>query len=65
MYEDGNKPNQTVTVDISDGEGDTDQIQITLDAGGKGQKDWTVPSGWAVVLLNGPDSAEHTVIVSP
>jgi hypothetical protein len=67
IYEDGGKPNETITVEIDNG-GDPpvlDEVPMTLDASGKGTVQWSIPAGWTVVNLNGPDSAEHTVTIQP
>ena len=65
-YEDASKPNTVVTIQISNGEGTSDTITITLDAEGKGQNDWDVPGeGWDEVVLQHPESMDHTVAVSP
>lgn len=63
-FENPNLANQTVTIDISNGDGATTSVTIELDAAGKGSKKWTVPAiGWDGVLLSHPTSADHAVPV--
>ena len=55
---------QTATVEVDNGDGDTETVEIQLDEHGKGSKQWTVPdSGWTVVNVNMVGESEITVIV--
>lgn len=55
--------NTTVTIQLTNGEGASDSIEITLDAEGHGCKGWTVPQ-WDLVTMSQSTSADHTVAVT-
>ena len=55
---------QTVTVGVSNGEGASTTVQITLGADGCGTTEWDVPGvAWDLVILSHPTSIDHAVAV--
>lgn len=56
----------SITVEISNGEGLTESVEITLDTDGHGCATWHVPAtGWEIVNLNSGTSLEHSLPVVP
>jgi hypothetical protein len=55
----------TVTVEATNGQGQTEKIEIKLDSTGKGSTKWKVPAtGWGIVRLSQDTSEDHTVAVA-
>jgi hypothetical protein len=67
-YQNPNRPNQVITVEIDDGGYPTAQrtrVEILLDANGYGSIQWTVPS-WEHATFNAPDANPvGRLVVSP
>jgi hypothetical protein len=61
-YSNPNRAGQTITVNISDGEGHSEQVQIPLDGAGKGSRNWVVPN-WTWAIFSSLDADDVIVFV--
>ena len=64
-YKNAAKANQTVTITIGDGVNDPQTFEVGLDGEGKVEIAFNIPEGWSSVHMNGPNSLEHVVSVTP
>ncbi len=63
VFNDPSRAGETVTVTYSDGGDDERNVEIVLDDEGHGSADVSIPPNWISVLLEEPQSLDHTIAI--